>query len=64
MDSLAVFSRGISPRSLAVARSLVVQDGPAKRSPARVYRRSFVRNRSAHPHISLAVCSILLVANY
>ena len=60
---LYVVPRGISPRN-ALTALLVVPDGPAKRSPARVYRRSLIRIRFAHPYSSLAACSIPLVANY
>lgn len=54
---IAVVPRGIPPRN-ALTASLVVPDGPVKRSLSRVYRRSLIIIRFTHYNISFAVCSI------
>ena len=48
----------------ALPASARCRGGPAKRSPARVYRRSIIMTRSARPNISLAACSRPVVANH
>jgi len=56
-----VAPRGITPRG--ASRAARCPDGPLNAPLGRVCRRSITRNRSAHPRISLAVCSLPLVAN-